>query len=78
MGERAELVQIMALNLAMIVASFFPIPYLGIVLATGREPLIMVFLVALFYLGVLTRRERLTPVPIRHEDDRLYEFERGR
>jgi uncharacterized RDD family membrane protein YckC len=78
MGERTELLQIMALNLAMIVASFFPIPYLGIVLATGREPLIMVFLVALVYFGVLTRRARLAPVPIRQADDRLHEFERGR
>ena len=78
MGERTELLQIMALNLALIVASFFPIPYLGIVLATGRGPLVMVFLVALVYFGVLTRRARLAPVPIRHEDDQLYEFERGR
>lgn len=78
MRERTELLQIMALIAAMIVVSFFPVPYLSIVLATVRLPLLMVFGVALIYLGVLLQRERLKPVRIQHEDERLHEIEHGR
>lgn len=78
MWLRTELVQIMAVIVAMIAASFFPIPYLGIVLATVRVLLIMVFGVALVYLGVLMRRQQLEPLPIKRDDDLLHEIERGR
>lgn len=78
MGERTELLQIMALTAVMIVASFFPIPFLGTVLATVRVLLLMVFAVALIYLRVRVRREHMEPVRVQHDDDRLYEIERGR
>ncbi|MBV9787283.1 MAG: hypothetical protein JOZ51_03865 [Chloroflexi bacterium] len=78
MSERTELLQIMALIAVMIVASFFPIPLLGMALAAVRVLLLLVFAVALIYLRVVTRRERLEPVRIQHEEDRLHEIERGR
>jgi hypothetical protein len=72
---RVQLVQIMAVIAAMIVGSFFPIPYLGVVLETVRLLLVMVFGVSLIYLGVLIHRDQLYPQQASYDDELLYAIE---
>ncbi|HEX6292856.1 MAG TPA: hypothetical protein VFZ66_26965 [Herpetosiphonaceae bacterium] len=77
MSWRTPLIQMIALLGALIVGSFFPIPYLGVILATVRLLLVMELGVALIYLGILIRRQQTQPVLVRSTDDVLYEMERG-
>jgi hypothetical protein len=72
------LVQMIALLGALLIASFLPIPYLAVVLATVRMLLMMVLGVALLYLGLLLRQEEAQPVPVTRDDDTIYQIERGR
>jgi uncharacterized integral membrane protein len=65
------------LLLTLIVGSFLPIPYLGIVLATVRLLLVMELGVALVYLGIVLRRQVAQPIIIDHGDEVVYAIERG-
>jgi predicted phage tail protein len=78
MSWQTPLIQIIALIGAMLIASFLPIPYLAVVLATVRLLLVMTLGVALIYLGVLIQRQAMQPVPISRDDDKLSGVERGR
>jgi hypothetical protein len=78
MSWRTPLLQMIALIGAMLVASFLPIPYLAVVLATVRVLLVMVLGVTLIYLGVLIQRLQAQPVSITHDDALLSEIELGR
>ena len=78
MAWQRPLAQMIALIGAMLIASFLPIPYLAVVLATVRILLVMALGVALLYLGVLLRQEETQPVPVTRNDDIIYGIERGR
>lgn len=78
---RVPIIQLVALNVAMIVSSFLPIPLLGGVLAEVRLLLVMVLGVVLIYTGVLRGRGELKPQPVvvyePWADEALIAIERG-
>lgn len=76
MSIRTPIIQINGLILALLIASFLPVPMLGIVLAEVRLLLVMVLGVALTYTGVLLRRQELLAVAVAPADEPI-EIARG-
>jgi hypothetical protein len=73
MSLRAPLVQISALIVGLLIASFLPIPYLAAPLAEVRFLLLMELGVAVIYGGILLRRAEHAPAPLADAPQHLRE-----